>query len=83
MTVLASSSGCPYQAFRYIGKRSWSLQFHPEFLGSAAAGILSSTRGTLEAKGVDVDGMIQRGYEAVGEWNQRIFDNFTRVVRDG
>ncbi len=82
VVVLALSSVCPYQAFRYRGKLVWSIQFHPEFSGKWAEMALSYTHATLEGKGFDVGAMIAKGCEVPDEPKEQIIENFVKIVKD-
>ena len=78
---LASSEGCPYQAFR-VGERAWGVQFHPE---ADAARIAAWDRDQLAARGVDRDRLHARALAdedaAVAAWS--VFTaRFAAVCRD-
>lgn len=77
---LAQSEIAPNQSFRMGDRPVWGIQFHPEYPPEYAEAIFRKYRTQLEGKGRDVAAMIATGYEVFGEQNERLFENFCRVV---
>jgi GMP synthase (glutamine-hydrolysing) len=51
-TLLGSTAADPHHAFR-VGRRTWGVQFHPEFDADILRGYVSERAGELRAEGID------------------------------
>lgn len=82
-TVLAASPRFPFQAFR-VGDAAWGLQFHIETTPDVVRGWGEIHRARLEARGVDVDAILQRAaaiHPDLQEVWEPVAARFARLVR--
>ncbi|MFH1393369.1 MAG: type 1 glutamine amidotransferase [Candidatus Micrarchaeota archaeon] len=68
-------------AFR-VGERTWGVQYHPELTVSSARWLLSQKREALEAKGVDVNAMIE-SLSSGPRIDNLVLNNFAEIVKKG
>lgn len=57
--VIGRGDGDPYHAINF-GKKTWGVQFHPEFSASIMASYVRARRSLLEGEGLDSDGLLER-----------------------
>lgn len=80
MTILASTTECPNQIWRYRDRPIWGIQGHPEVTRANAAAWMEKSRATLEKDGADVDRLIAEADDSKG--GLAMLANFFAVCRE-
>jgi GMP synthase-like glutamine amidotransferase len=79
-TVLAESELCGIQAIQYEGLPIRSVQFHPEINAQEGTVVFESLKDKLEARGYNVDLLIQQSNSVSEDARLKFFTNFLRLL---
>jgi len=79
--VLATSPNCDVQALEYEGLPVQSVQFHPEISAAQGRIIFESLRDKLEARGYNVDLLIQQSDSVSEQVRRQLFANFISLLK--
>jgi len=79
--VLATSDNCDVQALAYESLPIHSAQFHPEISAAQGRAIFESLRDKLEAKGYNVDLLIQQSDSISEQARRQFFANFISLLK--
>lgn len=79
--VMATSDSCDVQALEYEGLPIKSVQFHPEINAVQGIAIFESLRDKLEARGYNVDLLIQQSNSVSEAARKQIFTNFISLLK--
>ena len=78
MVILASSSDCPNQIWRYRDRPIWGIQGHPELTRTTAVALFDEERAIFEQDGADVGQLKAAAHDALEA--KTMLERFAMVV---